>query len=51
MKLPGRMGREKTTSLSLRVVKVDAEKGLIMVNGSVPGTKQGLVFVRPAVKK
>jgi large subunit ribosomal protein L3 len=51
VKLPGRMGREKITVLSLRVVKMDAEKQLILVRGSVPGINKGLVFVRAAVKK
>jgi len=50
-KLPGRMGREKVTVLSLRVIKIDAEKQLIMVKGAVPGINKGLVFVRSAVKK
>jgi len=50
-KLPGRMGREKSTVLSLRVVKMDTEKQLIMVKGAVPGINKGLVFVRSAVKK
>jgi large subunit ribosomal protein L3 len=51
VKLPGRMGREKVTVLSLRVVKTDPEKQLIMVRGAVPGVNKGLVFVRAAVKK
>jgi large subunit ribosomal protein L3 len=51
VKLPGRMGREKVTVLSLRVVKMDPEKQLIMVRGAVPGINKGLVFVRAAVKK
>jgi large subunit ribosomal protein L3 len=51
IKLPGRMGRENVTVLSLRVVKVDAEKQLIMVRGAVPGVNKSLVFVRAAVKK
>jgi large subunit ribosomal protein L3 len=50
-KLPGRMGREKVTILSLRVVKTDLEKQLIMVRGAVPGINKGLVFIRSAVKK
>jgi len=50
-KLPGRMGREKVTVLSLRVIKVDPEKQLLMVKGAVPGINKGLVFVRSAVKK
>jgi large subunit ribosomal protein L3 len=51
VKLPGRMGREKTTVLSLRVVKADPEKQLLMVRGAVPGVNKGLVFVRAAVKR
>jgi large subunit ribosomal protein L3 len=51
VKLPGHMGREKTTMLSLRVVKIDTEKQLIMVCGAVPGVNQRTVVVRPAVKK
>jgi len=51
VKLPGRMGREKVTVLSLRVIKTDPEKQLIMVRGAVPGINKGLVFVRCAVKK
>jgi large subunit ribosomal protein L3 len=50
-KLPGRMGREKVTVLSLRVVKTVPEKQLIMVRGAIPGINKGLVFVRSAVKK
>ena len=51
IKLPGRMGREQTTVLSLKVVKVDTEKRLIMVRGAVPGVNKGLVVVRAAVKR
>jgi large subunit ribosomal protein L3 len=51
MKLPGRMGRERVTVLSLRVVKIDPEKQLILVHGAVPGVNKGLVLVRAAVKK
>jgi large subunit ribosomal protein L3 len=51
VKLPGRMGREKITVLSLRVIKTDPEKQLIMVRGAVPGINKGYVFVRSAVKK
>ena len=50
-KLPGRMGREQVTTLSLQLIKVDAEKNLLMVRGAVPGINKGLVFVRSAVKK
>jgi len=51
MKLPGRMGREHVTALSLRVVKVDMEKQLVLIRGAVPGVNKGLVVVRAAVKK
>ena len=51
MKLPGRMGREQVTVLSLRVVKVDTEKQLVLIRGAVPGVNKGLVVVRAAVKK
>jgi large subunit ribosomal protein L3 len=51
MKLPGRMGREKTTTLSLKVIKVDTEKQLIIVRGAVPGINRGVVVVRAAVKR
>jgi len=51
VKLPGRMGREQVTVLSLRVVKVDAEKQLVLIRGAVPGVNKGLVVVRAAVKR
>jgi large subunit ribosomal protein L3 len=51
VKLPGHMGRERVTVLSLRVVKLDTEKQLIMVRGPVPGVNKGMVLVRAAVKK
>ncbi len=51
VKMPGRMGREKVTVLSLKVVKVDMENQLIMVHGAVPGNNKGIVVVRTAVKK
>ncbi|MDR3138748.1 MAG: 50S ribosomal protein L3 [Treponema sp.] len=51
VKLPGRMGREKVTVLSLRVIKIDQEKQVIMVHGAVPGINKGVVVVRAAVKK
>ncbi len=51
VKMPGRMGREKTTVLSLKVVKVDLDNQLIMVRGAVPGVNKGTVVIRTAVKK
>jgi len=49
--MPGRMGRENVTVLSLRLIKLDIEKQLIMVRGAVPGLNQKLVLIRAAVKK
>ncbi|AEF83682.1 ribosomal protein L3 [Treponema primitia ZAS-2] len=51
MKLPGHMGWEQVTVLSLKLIKVDTENRLIMVRGAVPGINKGLVVVRAAVKK
>ena len=51
VKLPGHMGRERVTVLSLKLIKVDTEKNLLMIRGAVPGINKGLVFVRSAVKK
>jgi large subunit ribosomal protein L3 len=45
------MGREKVTVLSLRVMKLDKEKQLILVRGAIPGGNGGLVRVRAAVKR
>ncbi len=49
-KLPGRMGGEKTTILNLDIVGVDAERGLLLLNGAVPGPRGSVVLVREAVK-
>ncbi|MBJ7513457.1 MAG: 50S ribosomal protein L3, partial [Acidimicrobiia bacterium] len=50
MKMAGQMGHAKTTTLNLMVVEGDAERGIILVRGAVPGPKGGLVFLRNAVK-
>jgi large subunit ribosomal protein L3 len=50
MKMAGRMGGEKTTVLNLEVVKIDEERGLVMLRGAVPGAKGSVVLVREAVK-
>lgn len=49
-KMPGRMGGERTTVLNLEVVQVDADRGLVMLRGAVPGSKGSVVLVREAVK-
>src|SRR3954449_12116320 len=50
LKMAGRMGHVKTTTLSLVVHKVDPERGLLLIKGAVPGPKGGLLLVRSAVK-
>ena len=50
-KMAGHLGVEQVTTLNLQVVKVDAENGLIMVKGSVPGSDGNWVVIRDAVKK
>ncbi|MBQ6470005.1 MAG: 50S ribosomal protein L3 [Lachnospiraceae bacterium] len=49
--MPGHMGSVKVTVQNLTVARVDAEEGLILVKGSVPGPRKGLVTVKEAVKK
>jgi large subunit ribosomal protein L3 len=50
MKMAGQMGDTRITTLNLEVVEGDAERGLLLVKGAVPGPTGGLVFVRNAVK-
>ncbi|MDU1671671.1 MAG: 50S ribosomal protein L3, partial [Bradyrhizobium sp.] len=50
-KMPGHMGVDRVTTLNLRVVQTDVERGLILVEGAVPGSKGGWISVRDAVKK
>jgi len=50
LKMAGRMGAVKTTTLSLVVHKVDTDRGLLLIKGAIPGPKGGLVLVRSAVK-
>ena len=49
-KMAGQMGNERVTVQSLEVVRVDAERNLILVKGAVPGATGGDVIVKPAVK-
>ena len=49
-RMAGRMGAEKVTTLNLEVVSSDPERNLLLVRGSVPGPRGGLVVVRDAVK-
>jgi len=50
-KMAGHLGDERITTQNLKVVKTDAGRGLIMVEGSVPGAKGGFILVRDAVKR
>ncbi|EGK09743.1 50S ribosomal protein L3 [Desmospora sp. 8437] len=49
-KLPGRMGSDKVTIQNLQVVKVDPEKNLLLIKGSIPGPKNSYVVIQSAVK-
>ena len=48
--MAGRMGHERQTTHGLTVHKVDAERGLLLIKGAIPGPKGGLVLVRTAAK-
>lgn len=50
LKMPGQYGHEKVTIQNLKVVKVDAARGVLLIRGAVPGPKGGLVTVRETVK-
>jgi len=49
-KMAGRMGSDRVTTMNLTLHSVDAEKGLLIIKGAIPGPKGQLVFVRNAVK-
>ena len=49
-KMPGQMGGKKVTTQNLEVVRVDAEKNLLLVKGAVPGPKKSLVTIKESVK-
>jgi large subunit ribosomal protein L3 len=50
LRMAGRMGHVKVTTQNLTVHRVDAESGLILIKGAVPGPKGGLVFLKSAAK-
>jgi len=50
-KMPGHLGVARVTTLNLKVVQTDVDRGLILVEGAVPGAKSGWVTVRDAVKR
>jgi large subunit ribosomal protein L3 len=49
LRMPGRLGNERVTTRNVEVVRVDAERNLLLLRGSVPGANDGLVRVRAAV--
>ena len=49
-KMPGQLGNVRRTTQNLEVVKVDAERNLLLIKGAVPGPRGGRVIVRPAAK-
>lgn len=48
--MPGNMGNERSTVRRLEVVRVDAEKNIMLIKGAIPGAEGGLILIRPAVK-
>ncbi len=50
LRMAGHMGHERVTVQNLRVLRVDPERNLLLVQGSVPGPTKGIVLVRRAVK-
>ncbi|NGX50386.1 MAG: 50S ribosomal protein L3 [Chlamydiae bacterium] len=50
-KKAGQMGSERVTVENLKVVQIDAEKEMIIVEGAIPGPKNGLVYIRKSMKK
>jgi len=49
-RMPGRMGGERTTVLNLEVIKVDAERDILMLRGAIPGRRGAVVLIRKALK-
>ena len=50
-KMPGHMGVDRVTTINLKVAQVDVERGLILIEGAVPGAKGGWITIHDAVKK
>ncbi len=50
LRMAGRMGGERRTIQNLKVQAIDAEKGIVLVTGAIPGPKGGIVLIRSAVK-
>jgi large subunit ribosomal protein L3 len=50
MRMAGRMGNDRVTVQNLKVLRVDLERNLLLVEGSVPGPNEGVVIIRRAIK-
>jgi large subunit ribosomal protein L3 len=50
-KLPGHMGSMTTTLQNLQVVKIDEERGVLLIKGNVPGANKSFVTIKSAIKK
>jgi large subunit ribosomal protein L3 len=50
MRMAGRMGNDRVTVQNLKVLRVDTQRNLLLVQGSVPGANDGLVIVQRAIK-
>lgn len=49
-KMPGQMGNKRVTVQGLEIISVDAEKGILVIKGAIPGANGGDVIVRPSIK-
>lgn len=49
-RMGGRMGNEKVTTQNLEIIRIDAEKNLILIKGAIPGPKKGIVTIKQTVK-
>ena len=49
--MAGRLGNDRVTARNLKVIKVDADRNLIMIKGAVPGPTNGMIIIRKAIKK
>jgi len=50
-KMAGHMGNRRVTTQNLEIVRIDVEKSVILIKGSIPGSKNGSVVLTPAIKK
>jgi len=49
-RMPGHMGAERVTTRNLDVVRIDADRNIVLIKGTVPGGKNGLVEIRPSIR-